>query len=75
MAWTFLSKDILDLQTAPVIREKNDNKTLSKKSKDKFSVEFTFPLDDKWTDFEIIVKSLKQWIQELKVLWFLENNI
>ncbi|XP_044015193.1 U6 small nuclear RNA (adenine-(43)-N(6))-methyltransferase, partial [Aphidius gifuensis] len=67
LAWTFLSKDVLNLQTAPVIREKNDRKSLNKKSKDKFSVEFTFPLDDKWTDFELIIKSLKQWIQELKI--------
>ena len=65
LAWTFLSKEIVDLTIAPVIRTRRDS-TGSKKTKDR-SNEIVFPLEDKYASLDELISAVKQWIQELKV--------
>ncbi|XP_046621903.1 U6 small nuclear RNA (adenine-(43)-N(6))-methyltransferase isoform X1 [Neodiprion virginianus] len=66
LAWTFLSKDVLDLTTAPVIRISGCSKKLKQKAKRPPS-EITFPVRDGMTETKELVLILRLLFNELKI--------
>ncbi|XP_024941778.1 U6 small nuclear RNA (adenine-(43)-N(6))-methyltransferase isoform X2 [Cephus cinctus] len=66
LAWTFLSRDILDLTKAPVIRSKPDD-TKTKRSTDRLPVDLIFPIQDPFFSCDDVVKVLKTWISDLNI--------
>lgn len=67
IAWTFATKDEIDLSTAPVIRTRTE---VQKLKKDK-SMEIIFPARENLSSLDKLVTALKKWITELKVSTFL----
>ncbi|XP_034943490.1 U6 small nuclear RNA (adenine-(43)-N(6))-methyltransferase [Chelonus insularis] len=65
LAWTFMSKDQLNLSTAPVIRTRLV--AAANKSKDHNTTELKFPFNDKYKNIENIITAFKEWINELKI--------
>lgn len=63
IAWTFASKDNIELRTAPATRMRSE---VIKMKKDK-SMEIIFPAKENLSSLDEVVTALKKWITELNV--------
>lgn len=65
LAWTFLTKNSINLVNAPVIRKSGD--FIVKLLKEQKPMEIIFPLEDEFSTFDDVIDSLENIMNELKL--------
>nr|XP_033321607.1 U6 small nuclear RNA (adenine-(43)-N(6))-methyltransferase isoform X3 [Megalopta genalis] len=65
LAWTYLSKDAINLTSAPVIRKSGDY--IAKLLRQKRPTEIQFPMKDKILSFDNLIDSIEESMEELHV--------
>ncbi|XP_017880618.1 U6 small nuclear RNA (adenine-(43)-N(6))-methyltransferase [Ceratina calcarata] len=65
LAWSFLSKDIIDLTNAPVIRKSGDY--IARLLKEQRPAEIQFPMRHKFSSLDHLVRFLEETMEELHV--------
>ncbi|XP_076653769.1 uncharacterized protein LOC143359610 isoform X2 [Halictus rubicundus] len=65
LAWTFLSKDVVNLTNAPVIRKSGDY--VAKLLREKRPTEIQFPMEDKISSFDRLISFIEETMEELHV--------
>lgn len=69
MAWSFLSKDFVNLINAPVIRKSEDY--IAKLLRQQRPIEIQFPIQHRFSSFDNLVNFLEQTMKELNVILYL----
>ncbi|XP_012536782.1 U6 small nuclear RNA (adenine-(43)-N(6))-methyltransferase [Monomorium pharaonis] len=64
LAWSFLSQNIINLTTAPVIRKRGKSIVRSLKN---YKTSITFPMDDKFSCLDDVISFLKATAEELNI--------
>ncbi|KOX68641.1 Methyltransferase-like protein 16 [Melipona quadrifasciata] len=65
LAWSFLSKDVINLTNAPVIRKSGDY--IAKLLREQRPTEIQFPMRDKFSSFDNFVNCLEEILEQLQI--------